>query len=134
MISSFHGKIVKISQDQLIELIEFAFEFEIEALNEVIKKQIEKSTIIENCCLNVAICKKFKMQELLTDSVEPILFNNFSKAIKSNGFLLWDFETLKDYANSDKIIIESELDVFRSILEWAKHDYRERKPKLKDIL
>lgn len=88
-------------------------------------KFIEQTMSSSNCVSTYFMAEKFDHSELL-DSTRKFILTNFTTVIEKENFLSLPSHEVEQLVSSDDVVISSEEDIFKAIVNWIIHAKSER--------
>ncbi len=102
---------------EALQALECVERFQIENLNDVIADYVHQELDITNCCEILAMADCLNSTKLRAAAMKLIV-ENFHHGLYKEGFSLLSFELLLEVISCDKLVVNSELDVFVAVVRW----------------
>ncbi|XP_030838588.1 kelch-like protein 24 isoform X2 [Strongylocentrotus purpuratus] len=101
----------------------------VDACSDFLRRQLD----FQNCFEMYSFADAHGCEELLRATQRYIL-RNLPEASSSPAFLEAGFEQLRSLLGEDNLNVSSEMDLFRSIMDWVSHDVQDRSCHLLELL
>ena len=94
---------------------------------------LEKSMNVSNCFTLESFACQFNCDSLRQTAIK-FMNENFVAVVKSEDFLILEFNKVKELICRDELNISEEEEVYEAVLTWVKHDLSSRECFLADLL
>ncbi|XP_078353481.1 kelch-like protein 25 [Oculina patagonica] len=124
---------VEITQENSKDLIATGNYLLIPGLKTVSGRFLEGQMTKSNCISTFYFAEKYQCDELIANSRKFIHANFASQVAEMDEFLNLEAKEVERWISDDEISVPDEIDVFRIILKWVKHDKSNRKAAFEEL-
>jgi hypothetical protein len=116
--------IVRLKQDDVLDILALSEEFGIPTLKEMCSKFIQENVDVDNSCMLLELSREYNCQTL-TEFCLKFIDQNVIRILSTNGFTELSEATLIIVIQRNELQLkdEEEVDIFHAVLRWAKNRF-----------
>jgi hypothetical protein len=116
--------VARLKQDDVLEVLALAEQFEIPTLKEMCSQYIQESVDVENSCMLLELAREYNSKSLETFCL-LFIDKNIQRVLTTKGFEDLSEATLLQVISRDELetAVEEEIDIFLAVYRWTKNRY-----------
>ncbi|KAF7652615.1 hypothetical protein LDENG_00094570 [Lucifuga dentata] len=123
---------IKVTTGNVHEVLELADRFLLGQLKIFCGEFLKKKLNFTNCVAVHSLALMYNLDQLAQTTADMIR-RNFHKVIHDEEFYILPFHVVRDWLSDSEITVDSEEELFETIVKWVHHDTVEREKHFEDL-